>query len=135
MRSTRNVSGWGKKGTKWLLVQYKTKLLFSKTHLSTHKVHTSLTFSCPLPDSDSPHSEPGTIDEADIGTETHTSDEGQCVQLSSYLLCEGPLFNTQRRCSGVGVLVRLPLTVFFFKSHHAEYHLLPFSVGYFWGSP
>ena len=27
--------------------------------------------------SDSPHSEPGTIDEADNGTEPHTSDEGQ----------------------------------------------------------
>lgn len=26
--------------------------------------------------SDSPHSEPGTIDEADNGTEPHTSDEG-----------------------------------------------------------
>lgn len=30
-------------------------------------------------DSDSPHSEPGTIDEADNGTEPHTSDEGQYV--------------------------------------------------------
>lgn len=29
--------------------------------------------------SDSPHSEPGTIDEADNGTEPHTSDEGQCI--------------------------------------------------------
>lgn len=29
--------------------------------------------------SDSPHSEPGTIDEADNGTEPHTSDEGQHI--------------------------------------------------------
>lgn len=79
------------------------------------------------PDSDSPHSEPGTIDEADNGTETHTSDEGQCVELSFHLC----LFITQQRRSGVGVLVGLPLTAFFFKSHHAEYHLLPSSLGYF----
>lgn len=31
--------------------------------------------------SDSPHSEPGTIDEADNGTEPHTSDEGLYIIL------------------------------------------------------
>lgn len=51
-----------------------------KTNLTTHKVDTSLVFMACLPDSDSPHSEPGTIDEADNGTETHTSDEGQCIK-------------------------------------------------------
>lgn len=33
-------------------------------------------FICIRTHSDSPHSEPGTIDEADNGTEPHTSDEG-----------------------------------------------------------
>ena len=38
--------------------------------------------------SDSPHSEPGTIDEADNGTEPHTSDEGQyIVVLTLTLVC------------------------------------------------
>lgn len=39
----------------------------------------SVRLSVRLVRSDSPHSEPGTIDEADNGTEPHTSDEGQCV--------------------------------------------------------
>lgn len=35
--------------------------------------------------SDSPHSEPGAIDEADNGTEPHTSDEGQYIIVAFHL--------------------------------------------------
>lgn len=72
----------GKKGTKCLLVLYKTRLnilLLKQTCQHTKSTHCYI-FITRWPDSDSPHSEPGNIDEADNGTETHTSDEGQCVE-------------------------------------------------------
>lgn len=34
--------------------------------------------------SDSPHSEQGTIDEVDNGTEPHTSDDGETLNLNAY---------------------------------------------------
>lgn len=81
----RMFGGWG--GWWWkgslvctVMIVNLSKDFIHKTNLTTHKVDTSLVFMACLPDSDSPHSEPGTIDEADNGTETHTSDEGQCIK-------------------------------------------------------
>lgn len=74
------------------------KHFINTTNLTTHKVYASLVFMACLPNSDSPHSEPGTIDEADNGTETHTSDEGQCIKRSV-------LFTPQFVCHSQYILV------------------------------
>ncbi len=51
--------------------------------------------------SDSPHSEPGTIDEADNGTEPHTSDEGQYVTAVIFHLFVQYLNNYPMDCHGI----------------------------------